>query len=140
MLGEIFRVARHAREPARTPSVEPWQSEEVGAGNRGDPADMARLTAPIEDRKINPSVVGAKPDAPHDTGNAGGAETAKSTKKLSVSAFGLEDLSERAEIARSSGIQSKTNESQLCRLFENGNRKIANSDSGANSSVRTHRS
>src|SRR5260221_144525 len=63
VLRQIFRVACNAGKPPRPPGVKPWQAQEVDSRNQRNAAYMGGLAAAVEDRKIDPAVVRAKPDA-----------------------------------------------------------------------------
>jgi len=66
VLSEILRVTRHAGEAAGAPGIEPGQPEEVHARHRSDASHVNRLAAAVEHWQIDPAVVGAKANAPHN--------------------------------------------------------------------------
>ena len=68
-----LRITPDADKPARAPSIEPRQAKEIHAMNRGNAAHMDGLDAAIEDRQVNPAIVSAKADAPHDRRDSGRA-------------------------------------------------------------------
>src|SRR5262245_44391984 len=79
VLGQILCVPGHAGESARAPCVEPGQSEEVNAGNRRHATHMDGLAASVENRQVDPTVIGAKADAPDDGCDAGRAIAERGT-------------------------------------------------------------
>ena len=68
---QVQRVGRHSSEPARSPSVKPWQAEEGQAFLPRHAAHVLRVSAPIEPRGITSGEIGRKADAPDHRRDAG---------------------------------------------------------------------
>src|SRR5262245_20860918 len=57
-LREVLRIIANTGQPARAPGVEPRQTQDVDALDRGDAADVTRVAATVEDRDLDPAPVG----------------------------------------------------------------------------------